>query len=108
MLAQTQRAIGPRFLIGAYFSTDAWARAHPDLVRKIDAVMIEAARWANANHARSAEILEQYTKIALSPNQVRTPYAETLDVAVMQPLIDACIRDHVLGAGFSAATMLPS
>jgi NitT/TauT family transport system substrate-binding protein len=108
LLAPTQRAIGSRFLIGAYFSTGSWAKQHPDLVRKFGEVMIEAARWANANHTRSAEILQQYTKVIVSPNQVRTTYAETLDPAVMQPLIDACARDHVLTATFPAAALLPS
>ena len=108
LLAPTQRAIGNRFLIGAYFSTAAWAKQHPDVVRTFGAVMIEAARWANANHARSARILQQYTKVTVSANQVRTTYAETLDPAVMQPLIDACARDHVLTATFPATALLPS
>jgi NitT/TauT family transport system substrate-binding protein len=108
MLAPTQRAIGNRFLIGAYFSTSAWAKAHPDLVRKFRDVMIEAARWANANHARSAEILEQYTHVRPNPSQVRTTYAETLDPAMIQPLLDACVKDHVLNASFPAAEFLPS
>lgn len=108
MLAPTQRAIGSRFLIGAYFSTTAWAKAHPDLARKFRDVMIDAARWANANHARSAAILEQYTHVRPNPSQVRTTYAETLDPSIIQPLLDACVKDQVLKAGFPAAELLPS
>jgi NitT/TauT family transport system substrate-binding protein len=108
MLAPTQRAIGNRFLIGAYFSTSAWAKAHPDLARKFTGVMIEAARWANANHARSAAILEQYTGVRPNPSQVRTAYAETLDPSIIQPLLDACVKDQVLKTSFPAATLLPS
>jgi NitT/TauT family transport system substrate-binding protein len=108
LLAPTQRAIGGRFLIGAYFSTSAWAKAHPDLARKVTDVMIEAARWANVNHARSAEILEQYTKVRPNARQVRVTYAETLDAGLIQPLLDACVKDHVLMSAFPAAALLPS
>ncbi len=108
MLAPTQRAIGSRFLIGAYFSTAAWAKAHPDLARKVTEVMIDAARWANTNHPRSAELLEQYTKVRPNARQVRVTYAETLDPALIQPLLDACVKDQVLKAPLAAAALLPS
>jgi NitT/TauT family transport system substrate-binding protein len=108
MLAPTQRAIGSRFLIGAYFSTSAWAKAHPDLARKVTEVMIDAARWANANHGRSAAILEQYTKVSPNARQVRVTYAETLDASLIQPLLDACLKDQVLKAPIAAASLLPS
>jgi NitT/TauT family transport system substrate-binding protein len=108
MLAPTQRAIGSRFLIGAYFSTGTWAKAHPELARKFRNVMIDAARWANANRARSAAILEQYTGVRPNPSQVRTTYAETLDPSIIQPLLDACVKDHVLTSSFAAAELLPA
>jgi hypothetical protein len=70
--------------------------------------MIDAARWANANHARSAEILEQYTKVSPNARQVRATYAETLDTNLIQPLLDACLKDQVLKAPLAASSLLPA
>ena len=99
-------ALGDGWLIGVYFTTDAWARAHPDLVRKFADVMAQTARWANTHRAESAKILEQYTKATLGPQVARAVYAERLDVKAIQPVIDASARYGAIAAPFPAAELL--
>lgn len=108
LLASTQAAIAKRFLIGAYFATAEWTKAHAETAKRFGEAIVAAARWANANHARSAQILERYGKARVTPTQVRTSYAESLDPALMQPLIDASARDGVITSAFPAAALLPA
>jgi NitT/TauT family transport system substrate-binding protein len=106
ILAVPYDSIAPRFLIAAFFSTADWLKAHPNEARAFKAVMAETSRWANANRARSAQILEKYTSIHVSPTQTRTEYGETLDAALIQPLLDAASKDDFLRPSFSAKTLL--
>jgi len=106
LLAPTHDAIAKQFLVGAWFSTSAWAQAHVEEIRRFRAVLAETARWANAHHVESAQILERYTKLASPPGMRRVPFAETADPAQIQPVIDAAARYGVLKAPFPASELL--
>jgi NitT/TauT family transport system substrate-binding protein len=106
LFAKPYSALGSGWLIGAYFTTESWAKAHPDLVRKFAAVMEQTARWANAHQAESAKILEGYTKVHLGPQVARAVYAERLLVRDIQPVIDAAARYGAISAPFPAAELL--
>lgn len=89
-------AVAKEYLIGGWFSTAQWAKEHPDLVRRFAAAMRDAAQWANQkqNDARSAEILERYTKIdpSVVANMVRVRFGERLTPALVQPQIDIAAK----------------
>jgi NitT/TauT family transport system substrate-binding protein len=95
-------AIGTRFLIGAWFTTDAWAKAHPDVVKRFADVIEETAKWANGHHAESATILSKYTKAPIKPNIKRASFAERLTASEIQPMIDATAKAKVLKSAFPA------
>lgn len=101
-------AISPDFLIGAWFTSTSWAQAHPDLVKRFQAVMRETAAWANAHPAQSAQILAKYTKI--SPDLLRTmaraSYSPDVDPRQIQPVIDAAAKYGIIDGGFPAASMI--
>jgi NitT/TauT family transport system substrate-binding protein len=81
-------------MLGGWFSTRSWARAHADLVRRFDAAMRESAVWANANPGPSAEILVKYLKIdpKLAAAMNRSTFAEQLDPAKMQQSIEIAAK----------------
>jgi NitT/TauT family transport system substrate-binding protein len=106
VLADVYDAVGKNFLVGAWFTTTAWSRAHPDLARRFAAAIAQTATWANAHQAESARILEKYTKIAIRSGMRRATWAERLDPAQVQPLIDASARTNVLRAPFPAAELI--
>lgn len=106
ILAPTHDAIAKSFLVGAWFSTSSWAAAHPDLVRRFRAVMVETARWANTHHDDSARILEKYTKLETPAGMRRVPFAEQTVAAQVQPVIDAAAKHGVLKASFPAAELI--
>jgi NitT/TauT family transport system substrate-binding protein len=105
VLADCYDAVAPTFLVGAFFSTSDYAKAHPDVVKKFVAVMAEAARWANAHQRESAQILEKWTKSTPVPGMARVVYADRLSVAQVQPIIDASARAHALKATFPATEL---
>ena len=106
VLAPVYDAIGKNFLVGAWFSTSAWANAHPDIVKRFAGAIAETATWANHHHAESARILESYTKVPVSSATRRVTWADRLDPGEIQPLIDATARASVLRAPFPAADLL--
>ena len=87
-------AIAPSFMISAFFATVEWARTHPEQVHRYQDALREAARWANANRNRSADILGAVTHT--DPSSVRamnrTILAERLDPVYIQPVIDVTAR----------------
>ncbi len=106
LLANAYDAIGSKFLIGVWFTTTSWARAHPDLVRKYVAVMQRTARWANAHQRESGRILEDETKIPVTAATRRLIFGDTLDPSEIQSTIDACVKYGIMKERFSASDII--
>jgi NitT/TauT family transport system substrate-binding protein len=106
VIASPYTAISKQFLIGGWFTTGAWAKAHPDAVKRFVAAIVEAGKWANGHPAESARILEKYTKIRVVPEMKRTIYAERLDAAEIQPLVDAAAKYKAIRSAFPAAELM--
>ena len=106
VLGNCYDGIAPRFLIGAWFTTGAWAKAHPDLVKRFQKSMAVTAAWANKNQAASGALLTKYTQIVVEPGMKRTVYAEKLDPALIQPLIDASAKYGAIGSTFPALDLI--
>jgi len=86
--------IAKDFLLGAYFTTPQWAKDHADVIARFRTGMRQAASWANANPAKSGELLAKYTKIdpAVIATMTRARFGEQLTPALMQPLIDVAAK----------------
>lgn len=96
LLADCYDAIADHFLIAAYFTTAAYARANPEIVRKISQVIIEAGVWANSHQAESAKILEKYANAPIPPGITRVTYAEKMRAADADPILDMMQRYGIL------------
>jgi len=72
----------------------------------IDAIR-KTAQWANTNQAAAATILERVSKIpAATVGQMnRVVFGETLDVATIQPVIDATAQYKFIAKTFPVADM---
>lgn len=101
-------AVGSRFSPSSWFTSVAWADAHPAQVRAFIAVMAQAAAWANANHAASAEILSKYTgKTSAEIESVtRAPYGTKITPELVQPSIDAAAKYGLIKASFPATDLI--
>jgi NitT/TauT family transport system substrate-binding protein len=100
-------AIASSWIEGGYFVTLAFARAHPDIVRRFGDAMAETAIWANKNPSLSAKILAKYANSPVgSASTVRVFYPERLHVDDIQPLIDASAKYGILKASFPARDLI--
>jgi ABC-type nitrate/sulfonate/bicarbonate transport system substrate-binding protein len=108
LLAKCFDAIAPRFMISAYITTTSWANAHRDLVRRFQEALRETAAWANKNHDQTADILAKEAKISpqVAHAMNRSEYPETIDPALIQPVIDVAAKYGGLGAPFPASEMI--
>jgi NitT/TauT family transport system substrate-binding protein len=108
VLGKAYSAIGDSFLIGSWFTTVAWAKAHPDLVAKFASAMRDSAAWANANQPKSAEILAKYATIdpKVAATMTRARFAEQLTPALVQPTIDVAAKYKVIDAPFPAQEII--
>jgi NitT/TauT family transport system substrate-binding protein len=108
VFANTFDALGDGYLITGYFAATPWAQAHQALVARFAAVIREAGVWANANPAKSAEILAKYGKLdpAIVKQTIRARYATTLTPAQLQPTIDAAAHYKIFDGAFPAAELI--
>jgi NitT/TauT family transport system substrate-binding protein len=108
VLAYAFDAIGKEFLVSGWFSTSQWAKDHPDLVARFAAGMRDAARWANANPAKSGEILLGLIKMdpTVFASVVRTRFADHLSAADIQPQVDLAAHYGLFPQTFPAADLI--
>lgn len=107
-LANVFDAVGTHFTPSCWFTTTAWADAHPAAAKAFIAVMAETATWANANHAASAVILAKYlnkTPAAIGAI-TRAPYATKLTPDLVQPSIDVAAKFGLIKTAFPATDLI--
>jgi ABC-type nitrate/sulfonate/bicarbonate transport system substrate-binding protein len=106
-VAATFDDIAPRFVIGVFLARTAWIAAHPALAKKFAVAMSQAAHWANAHHAATAQILAKryHTPPAVIATMVRATYPERLTSSLVQPVVDVAARFGVVRP-IDAATLL--
>ena len=108
VLAPVFDAIAPRFLIAGCVTTEPFAKAHPDIVRKFADVIVKTSRWANANQAQSGVILEKYTQTPVPPGAARALYGERLRVAEVQPVLDLMLATGQIKTAARASDLFSS
>jgi len=106
ILAAPFESIGKEFVLGTWFTTSAYAKAHPDVVKAYAQAMVMAADWANHNQDESGKILAASTGIPVGPNSSRLLFATNLDPKEMQPLIDASAKYGSLKNSFPVTQLL--
>lgn len=108
LLGRPYEAISPYFLGAAYFTTPAWASAHPDIVKKFAGALHEASVWANKNPAKSAPMVAKFSKVdeAMVASMTRAVYAESLTPAIIQPSIDFGAKYKMLDSAFPAKDII--
>jgi NitT/TauT family transport system substrate-binding protein len=105
VLGNSYGAVAKHFAQTGWFATNDWIAQNPDLVRKYQAVMVDAAAWASdpANHERASQILAKYAQ-STSADAV-AHYAKTNDPALVQPVIDQAVKYKLLDRRIDAADL---
>ncbi len=104
-IAQPYDAIGTNFLLTAYFANSEWLAQNAAAAKKVVGVLRQAALWARANGPATVPILEKYSKIpaAVLAQVARARHGETLEPALIQPVIDTMAEYKFSAQRFPAA-----
>lgn len=107
-IAKPFDAIAPEFLIGAWFTTTAFAAKSPEIVKKFVATIYQTARWANANQNASGQILGKYSKMLPETmrRMTRVLYSESLTPRLIQPILDISYKNGILDKPITASQMI--
>jgi ABC-type nitrate/sulfonate/bicarbonate transport system substrate-binding protein len=102
-------AISPRFLVAVYVARPEWSSQNQSALSRFNRVYVEATKYVNAHPSQTAQSVADYTGITLSQAQEmrRTKNPTTLNVALLQPLIDAAAKYGAISRGFPASELLP-
>jgi NitT/TauT family transport system substrate-binding protein len=90
IIGKAYDSIAKRFFAASWFSTEDWATKNPDTVRKFARAINEASAWAVKNPEQAATILQKYMKVTF--NRAHEYHANTLDKALLQPLLDSAVK----------------
>jgi NitT/TauT family transport system substrate-binding protein len=107
VLANCFDAVGSRFLLAVYFTTQTWASKNQETLRRFQLAVHDAELWANTNNDKSVAILEKYTNISadVARSMVRATYPDALTEALIQPVIDVTVK-YGGGVTFPARELL--
>lgn len=110
IIARPYDSLGKEIMTTGWIANKSWFDANHDLARKFVDAIRATAQWANVNTAATASMLESVTKVPkatiLTLNRVR--FGERLNVAEIQPIIDASARYGFLPHNFPAADLFPA
>jgi NitT/TauT family transport system substrate-binding protein len=101
-------SIAPAFLSGIWFTTTGWASDHLATAKGVGNVLNAAARWGNAHHLASADILARHiNQSAVAIGKItRVVYSPTVTPELLQPSIDLAAKYHALKASFPARDLI--
>jgi NitT/TauT family transport system substrate-binding protein len=103
-LTYTAVAGGKPFAATGVTANKTWAEANPATVKRIAAVMRQAAQWMNRNRDEAAPLIAKLTKIDLEVVRSipRVEWAEANAPSLLQPVVDVMARYAILPQRFVA------
>jgi NitT/TauT family transport system substrate-binding protein len=107
LLGRAYDGIAPRFLVIGWFAAKPYLDANAEVAKRFNTVMRRTADWATKNPSKSAEILAKYAKLPVSVIEAthRAAYSQTIDAALIQPVIDTCAQYKIMPQRFDAAEL---
>jgi ABC-type nitrate/sulfonate/bicarbonate transport system substrate-binding protein len=104
-------SIAPTFLVTAFFAYRPWVEAHRHETAAFASVYMRGAAYSNVHHEELLPMVSSFSHVPLDALQ-RTTYAPVpaagLDPALIQPVIDAAAKYHVIPRSFPAKDFILS
>ena len=93
-LGNTFTGVAPRFLEGAWFTTNDWLAKNKDTARRFAGALVASGQWAMANPEAAATVLGKY--VGFKEPRAKMHYANRLDPALVQPICDVAAKYKML------------
>jgi NitT/TauT family transport system substrate-binding protein len=95
VVGDASAAVAKRFMITGWFAEAGWLAKNPDEAKRLQAALLQTARFGNVNHAETQAIITKYTKITpeVAQKMTRTIYGDMKpDPALIQPVLDLAMK----------------
>jgi NitT/TauT family transport system substrate-binding protein len=95
VIGNGSEAVGKHYMVTGWFASTDWLAKNAVTAKRLQAVMLQIGRWANANRSETQTIVPKYTKITpdIAEHMVRAVIGETKpDPALIQPVIDVAVK----------------
>lgn len=94
LATNTQAALGPAYLVTAWFATAPWAQAHPDLVARFSNAIRDASAWGVKNPQKCIDIIARTFKQDPGTMSADTlaRFPDHLTPAIVEPQITVTAR----------------
>jgi NitT/TauT family transport system substrate-binding protein len=108
VLCDPNGAIAPRFMYTGWMSTLDYARTNRATCDKFRAALLESARYVNGHMPETVDVMSKFTSIPASvfASMPRIQSALTVDVKLLQPLIDTCAKYKAIPNSFDAHDLI--
>ena len=103
VLARDVKSLGPNSMITSWFTTSEWAANNQATVKAFAGAIGAAAAWANKNPEAAAKILGKY--MSIDEPRIHAYYAERLDPALIQPILDNAAKYKLLSGPMTYAEL---
>jgi NitT/TauT family transport system substrate-binding protein len=95
VIGNGSEAVGKHYMVTGWFASTDWLTKNAATAKRLQAVMLQIGRWANANRGETQTIVPKYTKITpeVAEHMVRAVIGDTKpDKALIQPVIDVAVK----------------
>jgi NitT/TauT family transport system substrate-binding protein len=95
VIGNASDCVAKHFMVTGWFSTTDWLAKNAATAKRLQTVMLQIARWANANRPETQLILPKYTKLTpeVAARMTRIRYGDTKpDPTLIQPVIDIAVK----------------
>jgi NitT/TauT family transport system substrate-binding protein len=100
-------AIASTWSINLWFATRPWLAANADTARRFAQAVKKSAPWINSHPAETLAVMRQYAPApADAAKIVRTVFTDHLDLALVQPVLDAALRAGTIKQAVDAHDMI--
>jgi NitT/TauT family transport system substrate-binding protein len=103
-------ALAPQWYLNLWYASKEWLAKNPALARRFVAAVEKSATWANAHQAETGAMLQKYVSLPsdVLVQMTRTDFADKLDVARIQPVLDAAVREGAVKRAIDAKEFVSS
>jgi NitT/TauT family transport system substrate-binding protein len=101
------QSISNRLMISAWVSNADWATKNASLVHTFSQIVLRAGAYANTHHEQTVDLIAAFSGIEAGTvrTMARAAFADKLDPAVIQPLIDVAAKYGAIKQRFAATDL---
>ena len=107
ILGNPYAAIASTWSINLWFSARKWISDNPATAHRFAQAIQKSAPWINSHPADTMAVMKQYAPDHTDgANVYRTPFADRLDLGLIQPVLDAALRAGAIKKPMLARDMI--